>query len=442
MKFLYNLIYLLLLTIGSPYVIWRAAVQRKNRSGWKEKLLGLVPRRTGGKPCIWIHAVSVGEVNLLPKLVGQLKTRYPHASVAISSTTETGLKLAQQKFPDEHVFFCPSDFSWAINQTLDRIAPEMLVLTELELWPNLISLTADRDIPVILINGRISATSYRGYRRIRFLIRPVVKRLVAACVQTTEFRDRLVNLGMPADQITVTGNIKFDNAMPTPAAHDFRQQLEQIANFRSRDFVFVAGSTLEVEDLMLVQIFDELKSKYPRLRLVLVPRHPDRLARIEDHICRLGLKYSLRSHLDHDSSRSPSSGILIVDVIGELAQWWQMADAGFVGGSLGRRGGQNMIEPAILGVPICFGPDTVNFKEVVQLLLKSGGAQIVEDQTGLKRFVEWTIQSSTDAAAMGNRARQAMLSQQGALEKTLATLVDEYNKRTRRRGNVDSRNAA
>ena len=410
MKFFYNTVYLLLLTVGLPWLIWRVAIQGKNRTGWKEKLFGLVPNLEASTTrCrIWIHAVSVGEVNLLPKLVAEIKSRYPACSIAISTTTETGLRLARDKFPNDQVFFCPSDFSWAIGNALDRIKPDMLVLTELEIWPNLISLTSDRDIPILLINGRIGEGSYRGYRQFGFLMGPILNRLTAACVQTTEYRDRLMRLGVNREKIVVTGNVKFDNAGSLATADPPDSIASQIANFDAKHFVFVGGSTLEVEDLMLISIFAELKLQHDEFRLVLVPRHPNRVPRIEDELRRRELSYGLRSKLNPVSHRAPSQKVLIVDVIGELADWWRQADAGFVGGSMGRRGGQNMIEPSALAVPICFGPDTRNFKDVAQLLLDADAAQRIADHSELKQFIQWTISSPTAATEMGQRAQQTV----------------------------------
>ena len=443
MKFLYNTIYLAMLLIGLPWLIWRVVVQKKNRTGWQQKLLGLAPLRSNGQPCIWIHAVSVGEVNLLPRLVAQLKEKRPEISIAITSTTETGLELARRRFPDDLVFFCPSDSSWAINNVLDRIRPDMLVLTELELWPNLISETANRNIPVVLINGRVSEKSFDGYRRIQFLIQGVTKKIAFACAQTSDYRQRLMKLGMPAERIHVTGNIKFDNALPVdnPASQS-EVPLAKIANFSDDEFVFLAGSTQENEDLLLIELFDKLRDKFPLLRLVLVPRHPDRVHRVEQQIHNLGIPYSLRSQLNIDVGRDRGDKILIVDVIGELAQWWRLADAGFVGGSMGRRGGQNMIEPAALQVPISFGPDTSNFKDVVALLLDGDGARRVADKSELENFIEWTIQEKNNAAEMGRRGHEIVRAQQGAMQRTLATLCEILSRPTERSDDSTSRNAA
>ena len=422
MKFLYDAIYLMLLLIGLPWLFWRIVVQRKNRSGWKQKLFGLSPIRKTNGPCIWIHAVSVGEVNLLPKFVAGLKQRFPELSFAISSTTDSGLQLAKDRFPDEIVFFCPSDFSWAVNQSLRRIRPDMLILTELELWPNLIGQTANRHIPVVLINGRISSGSFSGYRRLWPMFDSVLKRISLACVQTQDYQDRMIELGMPGARIKRTGNIKFDNAFETTSVKE--NPVSRIANYQPDNFVFVAGSTMEIEDLMILELYDDLRLKFPQLRLVLVPRHPERVTRIKSRIRNTGIRYVLRSQLDNADCRGSHCEILIVDVVGELAWWWQLADAGFVGGSMGRRGGQNMIEPAASGVPVSFGPDTENFKDVANILLENQGARRVQTKDDLRQFIEWSIVNNEAAQAMGQRGHDIVRSQQGALQQTISMVSE------------------
>ena len=409
-----------------------------------EKLFGLVPvapRRSGNIRCIWIHAVSVGEVNLLPRLVDHLKQNYGDLCFAISTTTQTGLQLAQSKFPNDQVFYCPSDFSWAVNNALNRIEPDMMLLTELEIWPNLISLTANRNIPVVLINGRIGKQSFNGYRRIRFLFANILSRLTLALVQTDDYRDRLNFLGMPDEKIAVTGNIKFDNAFSTPQT-SAKQAIQELANFDDDDFVFVAGSTLELEDRLLLEIFAELRTRHPSLKLVLVPRHPERVPQLENAVRKLKLGYSLRSKLNSECVRNQQNDILIVNVIGELGIWWQLADAGFVGGSMGQRGGQNMIEPAAFGVPIAFGPDTRNFKDVVQLLLGDQGAKRIHDRHELQQFIEWTISEGSQAKMMGRRACEITMKQRGALKQTADALIGILNANTRSNVESDSRSAA
>jgi 3-deoxy-D-manno-octulosonic-acid transferase len=434
-KFILNALYLLLLLVLGPWILWRIIVQGKNRQGWIHKLTGRIPVRDSRRPCVWIHAVSVGEVNLLPTVVQEFRRQCPEFEFAISTTTRTGFELALKRFPDQIVFYCPFDFSWAVKQVLQRIRPQVLVLTELELWPNLINVTRSHDIPVALMNGRISDSSFRGYQRLRFLFARIVKNLDLAAVQTESYASRLADLGLPRERIHVCGNIKFDNVADCSHGNDRSQSLGQLAGIGGNDFVLLAGSTQENEDRMALAAFQQLHHRFPCLKLILVPRHPDRCVRLARIIAEQGLSFSFRSRLNSTSANTDQR-ILVVDVIGELNDWWGCADVGYVGGSLGGRGGQNMIEPAARGIPICFGTDTSNFRDVVQMLLADQAAVVVENAAQLQQFVCGVIGNPDSAAAMGGRAAELVRSQQGAASRTvtlLRTLLSTHRS-TRLRG--------
>ena len=258
MKYLLNAIYLFLLVVALPWLAWRVCVQKKNRRGWRQKLFGTIQPRQSNGSCIWIHAVSVGEVNLLSPLIAQLEKEYPGCEICISTTTETGFDLANKKFADRYVFFCPADFSWAISNVFNRLKPALLVLTELELWPNLISVAKNRSVPIALINGRISENSFNGYRRLGLLTRPMFMAIAVAAVQTEDYADRMFELGTPAANIHVTGNIKFDNC--DDAIHPDRDCLLELAGIDpDKEFVIVAGSTQEEEDIMAINVYRRLQ---------------------------------------------------------------------------------------------------------------------------------------------------------------------------------------
>ena len=422
MRFLYDFCYLVLLTILSPWIGWRYFVQRKNRRGWPEKLLGLVPMGNLSKRCAWFHAVSVGEVNLLDSLIAEFGSQHPDFEIAISTTTETGFDLARRKFPDKTVFFCPVDFSWAIENAIRRLRPDILILTELELWPNLISITHAQGIPVALINGRLSEKSFRGYQRLYFLVRRFLKHIDLAVMQTETYANRLSSLGMPAERIHVCGNVKFDQGNTADVADLKIQELGRLANIVDGDFVLVAGSTQENEDRILIAIFRELIQSYPQLRLILVPRHLDRCQRLAGILRDQGLAFAFRSELNGPVMQGAECRILVVDVIGELRQWWAVADVGYVGGSMGHRGGQNMIEPAACGVPVSFGPDTENFRDVVELLCSENAAVIVNDEFQLRQFVLHALNDPGSAREMGLRAQSLVVRQRGATTDTVERL--------------------
>lgn len=443
-QLLFNFIYAVFLLISAPWLIWRAS-QGKSRRGWGQKLLGLAtndPRlpaswqqsikdpnqASKSAPRFWMHAVSVGEVNLLIPLAAELKSRFPNSLLAISTSTETGYDLAISTFdslPNTIVFFCPFDFSFAVRRTLKTLSPDCLILAELELWPNLISVAQQQNVPVSVANGRLSEKSFRGYQRFRWLTASCFRGLSLVAAQNQTYAQRFIDLGCIPERVHVSGSIKFDGAA-TDRNHPTTQQLASKAGFTQDDFVIVAGSTQLEEDLMIAQAFQSLKPEMPSLKCVLVPRHPQRVPKLATELRQLGVSFSLRSKLRSTASgqSDATDDVIVVDVIGELGFWWGRADAGYVGGSMGDREGQNMIEPAAFGVPICFGPRTKNFRDVVDQLLADDAAEVVHDLNQLIAFFRMTFEAPQRANAMGQRARQVVLRNLGATSKTVDLIVD------------------
>ena len=303
MRWLFNFLYLLFFLLASPWMLWRI-IQGKNRRGWLHKFLGLVPRRTQNGNCVWMHAVSVGEVNLLRPVIDELLAKEPDLQIAISTSTETGFDLANEKYSQHQVFFCPHDFSWAIKNTFKRINPNAIILAELELWPNLISVADKLHIPVIVINGRISDKSHRGYLRFKDLTTPMFRRLSMVLAQTKTYADRFIDLGCDATRVSISGSVKFDGVTTNPD-NPQTQRLANEAGFSPDDFVFVAGSTQLEEDLIAAEVFVRLRPEFPNLKLVLVPRHPNRCQQLEQQLKQSSIEIDLRSELsaDRDSSR-------------------------------------------------------------------------------------------------------------------------------------------
>jgi 3-deoxy-D-manno-octulosonic-acid transferase len=446
MAWLLNLAYLLLLAFASPWLVWQAWRTGKYREGWGAKLWGRVPVRSGDTPCLWLHAVSVGEVNLLAPLIQRWERLHPEWEIVISTTTRTGFELASKRYAPRTVFYCPLDFTWAVNSALRNIRPTLLVLTELELWPNLIRAAHVRGVKVAIVNGRLSEKSFRGYRRLAWLVDPTLARVDTVAVQNEEYAQRFLALGARPESVLVTGSIKFDGARSDRSNPD-TLRLSLVAGITEDDVVFLAGSTQEPEESLALDAFERLSPEHPRLRLILVPRHPERFDDVAAMLDRRGVSWQRRSHLersipasgvrqhsddaqassnvetyrDAHASRSPPR-ILLVDAVGELGAWWGAAHIAFVGGSLGQRGGQNMIEPAAYGAAISFGPNTWNFRDVVSQFLAADAAVVVKDGTELTSFVRRALAESQWATDMGQRARNLVLSQQGAADRTIALL--------------------
>ena len=431
---LLNGLYLLGLAFCSPWILWSAVRHGKYREGFAAKLLGQVPRRKGDRACVWLHAVSVGEVNLLATTLAELHARGGELDVVISTTTKTGYDLARRKYAQQTVFYCPLDFSWAVRRAMRRMRPELLVLAELELWPNLIVAARKYGARVAIINGRLSDNSLRGYRRLRPLVAAVLVQLDLVAAQDQQTADRFRELGADPRSVQVTGSLKFDGAQ-TDRDNSKTCELRALASIALEDQVLLAGSTQHPEEADAVSIFEKLSVEFPRLRLILVPRHPQRFAEVATLLDRTGVAWQRRSmlgqpvesHTEIVPSRDQASRsvprILLVDTVGELAAWWGAATIGLVGGTFGSRGGQNMLEPAAYGVATCFGPNTWNFRDIVAQLLAVDGAAAVRDRDELERFIRRALEDPAWSSQMGGRGRDLVLAQQGATRRTVDLLL-------------------
>jgi 3-deoxy-D-manno-octulosonic-acid transferase len=446
LPYLLNLVYLLLILLSLPWLVWQSVRKGKYREGYAAKFLGLVPRRADSKKkCLWLHAVSVGEVNLLAPLLKAIEQERPDWECVISTTTTTGMALAKKKYTRQTVFYCPLDFSWAVAAAMRRVRPDVLVLAELELWPNLIRAARRRGAKVAVINGRLGEKSFRGYRRIRPLVARVLQQIDVIAAQDETCAERFLALGARPETVHVTGSMKYDGAQ-TDRNNPATKRLAALAGFKgdspifvdtkigtvpsSNDIVLLAGSTQEPEEAMALETFRDLSTQYPRLRLIIVPRHPDRFDTVAKLLDTSGIPWQRRTALDpnHQITKSPNlqipPRILLVDVVGELGAWWGTAQIAYVGGSMGSRGGQNMIEPAAYGAAVSFGPNTWNFRDIVAAVLKHDAAVVVNDGREFTQFVRRCFEDPPFAAALGSRAQSFVQSQLGATQRTLRLVAE------------------
>ncbi|MBI3838325.1 MAG: 3-deoxy-D-manno-octulosonic acid transferase [Planctomycetia bacterium] len=421
MPYLLNLLYAVLLILCSPWLLAGAFRKGKYRDGLGAKLLGLVPLRDSTATCTWVHAVSMGEVSLIAPLVEELKGRHPNWEIVISTTTVTGYALAKSRYSQHAVFYCPLDFSWAVRRAVARIRPQILILAELELWPNLIAAARMAGAKVAVVNGRLSDRSFHGYRRFRPLVRRLLGQIDLIAAQNPLYADRFLEIGAQNDAVYVTGSLKFDGAQ-TDRDNPATTRLRSLAGFQSRDTIFLAGSTQHPEEQLALAAFRQLAPAHPELRLVIVPRHPDRFGEVAEILAASNLAWQRRSGLQIDGP-NPRARVLLVDQVGELGAWWGTAGIAYVGGSMGKRNGQNMIEPAAYGAAVAFGPMTRNFRDVVAALLNAGAGVVVHDGAELAAFVRRCLDEPAFAADLGNRARRVVASQLGATRRT-ADLLD------------------
>jgi 3-deoxy-D-manno-octulosonic-acid transferase len=417
---LLDLIYLLVLLILSPWLVWRSFATGRYRQNLSAKLLGRVSvSNPHKKPVAWFHAVSVGEVNLLGTLIPAFRKRQPEFLVVVSSTTDTGLAEARRRFPELTVFAFPFDFTWAVAACLDAVKPALVVLTESELWPNFLLAAKKRNVPVVVVNARMSPRSFARLRRFAALARRLLfANITRFAVQEAEYARRLRLLGVPDAKLVVTGSVKYDGAASDGGEKS--RILGQLLGLRgeSDHVVWLAGSTHSPEESIVLTAFTRLRERFPKLRLILVPRHPDRFEEVARLVDASGLTSVRRSLIRDPLAEMPA--VVLLDTVGELGAAWGLADVGFTGGSLdGHRGGQSMIEPAGYGVPCVFGPHVWNFRDAAKRLVEVGGAVMVPDAAALEVELAKLIADAELRKRMGAAARELVRQQQGATARTL-----------------------
>ena len=437
MPWLLNIAYLLLLLAVSPLLIWRAITRGKYRTGWAERLWGALPERPGKGELIWFHAVSVGEVLQLEPLLSRCRQLRPDLEILVSTTTRTGHELARQRYTDCQVCWFPLDFSWAVKRALRHVRPSLVILVELELWPNFILAVHRANIPLALVNGRVSQHSFAGYRRIGWLIRRLLRCFDRLIAQDDTCARRLAALGAPTERLHVSGSIKYDR-IETRRDNPRTIALARQLGIKRGDPVFIAGSTQSPEEQLAVEAWQSARQRHPRLRLIVVPRHPERFGEVATLLRQQGLPLRRRSEIsDGSGHQGDDLPIVLLDTIGELSDCWGLADVAFVGGSLTKRGGQNMIEPAAYGAAVSFGPNTHNFREIVAEMLPRHAAVVVHDADELTSFVRRALEEPGFADRLGRQARSLVAGQLGATGRTvelIGALMHQVAPTRRRRG--------
>ena len=366
------------------------------------------------KPTLWIHAVSVGEIISAKSLLNNLRQRYSQYRLIISTVTATGNKVAYQIATDKDlVIYLPYDLSFIVNKVIKRFSPTLFIILETEIWPNLISILAKKKIPLLIVNGRISAGSFRKYQKIKFLLSPVLKKISTYCMQTKEDAQRIISLGAPQEKVGITGNMKFDLEVPASRYKKSNFGLEE------QDILFVAASTHPGEEEIILKIYKQIDRK--KLHLLIAPRHIERIAKIEKLVQKNGLVVQRLSNLDKISLPSTlyPLPVLLLDTIGELSSLFSIADIVFIGGSLIKRGGHNILEPAFFGKPILFGRYMFNFKQIANLFLQGKGAISVDNAQELKKVICDLLDNSGQREELGKRAKQILEESRGATQRNM-----------------------
>ncbi|MGA8744208.1 MAG: 3-deoxy-D-manno-octulosonic acid transferase [Terracidiphilus sp.] len=419
----YNLALLTVLVAGAPWWLWRMVTTQKYREGLAERL-GRVPhwlRSADGKPVIWLHAVSVGEVLAVSRLVQEIEAAFPGYRLCISTTTRTGQELARTRFGAARVFYCPLDLPWAVRAYLNALRPNMLILAETEFWPNLLNGCFRRNIPVAVVNARISDRSWPRYQMLRSLWRPILGQLRRVLAQSATDAERLIELGCEPAFVSVSGNLKFD----VRAAQE-SEATSVLKILGSGTRVLVAGSTLEGEEAALLEVWPRMLAADPNLIMVLAPRHPERFTAVSAILAGSGASSVRRSEWKGKAvSAIPalrSGQVVLLDTIGELASVYSLAAVAFVGGSLvPSGGGHNPLEPAQFGVPIVMGPHYANFRAITEDLRTHNAIRIALREELAEVLIELLI-NRKEAEAMGVRARQVFEQQAGATARSIDAL--------------------
>jgi len=420
---IYQPLFALAFLIYSPVLLWRLLFAPKGQRSSMRERMGFVPRREDcSRPLVWIHGVSVGEVKAASKIVAKLRELRPDVDLVISTTTPNGRLVAHQEYPDLPVVTYPLDLANFPARALSRLRPRCVLLMELEIWPNFLQAARKRDIPVAVINGRISERTFKGYRMARGLL-PQLDLISKYCVQDRAYQRRLLDLGVDRSRVFVTGNMKYDSVV-------MGQHQEAEAELRpwlspNGERVLVTGSTHDDEESCVLQAVATIRERSDvAVRIVLVPRHPERSPSICEAVQQQGMRPVRWSEAAEAPPPLQADDVVVVDTIGQLQRFYAACDVAFVGGSLVPHGGQNMLEPAAQGRAVIFGPHTANFRRDVELLLQADAVVQVPDR---QRFVDELQKLLLDeelCRAYGERARRVITQNQGATARTLDLVLD------------------
>jgi 3-deoxy-D-manno-octulosonic-acid transferase len=439
MYVLYSLLILILGVVVSPYLAYQA-IRYKKYIGSLGQRMGYLPVsfNLDGEESIWIHAVSVGETMTVRALIADLRRRYPNLRIFLSTTTMAGQQVARRNVHDvDAVFYLPLDLPMIVRRTLRLVKPRLFVMMETEIWPNLLRQCKRMGVATVLVNGRISSRSYPRYKIAKPFFKGVLADVDRFCMQTEESARRVIDLGADPAKVVVTGSLKFDSLdVPGAATLDGRGHNRVLRYFRmtSGRPVIVAGSTMREEEQIVLQAFRRIKASTANPLLVIAPRHPERFAEVAQLARDQAFVTAKRSDLQIDAE--PRADVVVLDTIGELAQVYQVATAVFVGGSLVDTGGHNILEPAVFGKPIVFGPHMNNFKEIAEAFVAQDAAIQVTGPRGLEEALLGLLTDPVRRARLGAAARALVESNRGAKDKCLAMIAQLLPLRDGTRGVV------
>ena len=428
MRLIYNILFLIFFCISAPYYF----VRMRRRGNWQEdfpqrfgKFSSKVKQAMTNRHVLWIHAVSVGEVNIATQLIAALERRMPNLKIVVSTTTTTGMGELRKKLPSHvHKIYYPIDRRACVRRAFMAIHPEAIVLVEAEIWPNFLWTAEELGVPSFLVNARLSERSFRGYKRFGFLFRPIFAGFAGISCQNESDAARLRELGCRQENIRIVGNLKFDAAkLEERTPLDVQRMLTQLGAPKDA-LVLLGGSTHAGEEGVLADIYTRLRKRFPNLFLILVPRHFERGKEAAAEITARGVRYVFRKEVTPKTQFQPGEiDCLLVNTTGELKYFYEHAHVIFVGKSLTTEGGQNPIEPGALGKPIIFGPNMQNFEAIAKSFVENRGAMQVKDSAQLEIAITTLLADRDQAKALGLNALKVVRENLGAIEKTVEMIA-------------------
>jgi len=439
MRIVIDFIYLLVALAITPWVVYRMVRYRRYLAGWYHRFGRIIRKDPALKKCIWLHAVSVGEVNAAKTIVKELENRFGNYEIIITTTTDTGFARATEIFGTNHkVFYFPLDFSWIMRRVFRNIQPAICLLMELEVWPNFVQIANQLHIPVVIINGRISDKSFSRYKKVKPVAKSIFQKLSLILAQTDQYAQRFKEIGVPEKKVVVTGSLKYDTAQITNKVEGAKALAADLKIKKQR--LWVAGATGNDEEQILLDVYQNLKKQdqFKNLRLVIVPRKPERFDEVAQLIKQAGfdlIRYSEVKRLTTETTekskiknqKSKIDTVILGDTMGDLRKFYSLATVIFVGRSLVPMGGSDLAEAAALGKPTLFGPYAFNFKQTVDALLAGEGAVMVKDKQDLLDTMQKCLLEPDFAEEIAKNGQDVIRKNQGATEKTMDQIAKFLN---------------
>jgi len=421
MFIIYDLIILTFALIYLPVYLFK----RKFHPGFSMRF-GVLPRELKLNAPIWVHAVSVGEVMAVKNLIGELRTAYPGKHFFISTVTPTGNKIARGITKEsDFVAYFPLDLSFIVRSVVNKIKPSLFIIMETEIWPNLISYLHQRDILIVLVNARISDRSFKGYLCIKFLLKPILNKISFFCCQTKNDEERFLRLGVPKEKIRVTGNMKFDGTdYSDKKIADSADKYRSLLELKAEEKLWVCGSTHPGEEEIILDVYKRLIHEFPQLKLLIAPRHPERSKEVERIVSGFGFRAVFASDFPYKPCNCIARPVFILDVIGELLYYYNIATIVFVGGSLIKKGGHNILEPANLGKPVITGPYMFNFRDIAGLFRENNASLLAYNQEALRQDVKDLLKNPDKITGLTQAAKLVILQNQGATQRNLKNIIN------------------